>query len=388
MDSVDEACGRRLRYEIPTIRPSYIRNHYDNDAIPVPMMPWNLAIKMLGLPTYNSVMRTDLSLIFDAILFDRSLYNPLFNMMAPLALMLPRAKKRGKKLACYNVGAGPVDSAAGRRILRELADMMDFITVRDEGSYRVLQDVGVSNDRVLLTADAALNVRPSSEERIRTIFESLALNPNEEILAVNVNRYLDTWAKPTRTSMGKDKFLKIYASALNQVVEKLNVPLLFVATQHHDVQISKELMGMLRTKQPVRLLANTAFNHYDIKGALSKVSLLLGMRLHSMILATAEHTPTVGIAYQPKCAYYFEDLGLSSYMLDFDDFSSASLTELFLRGWEDRVSLRRALETRVPALKARAHFSGELVAAIDRGEDVDRLIARARSDERVRQVGQ
>ena len=40
MDGVDRACGRRLTYDIPTIRPSYIRGHYPNRTRPVGMMPW------------------------------------------------------------------------------------------------------------------------------------------------------------------------------------------------------------------------------------------------------------------------------------------------------------------------------------------------------------
>ena len=39
MDAVDAACGEDLRYEIPTIRPSYIRDHYRANARAVPTRP-------------------------------------------------------------------------------------------------------------------------------------------------------------------------------------------------------------------------------------------------------------------------------------------------------------------------------------------------------------
>ena len=50
MDSVDETLGRRIRYEIPTICPGYIRDQYDNDTVPIGMMPWHASVKMLGHP--------------------------------------------------------------------------------------------------------------------------------------------------------------------------------------------------------------------------------------------------------------------------------------------------------------------------------------------------
>ena len=150
MDTVDEACGERLLYEIPTLNTDFVNRSYANRVQPVGMMPWNLSVKMLGVPTYRSVMRTDLTLLFDAILFDRSLYNPLFNFLSTLRLLLPRARKRGKLMACFNVGAGPVDSQAGREMLRHVAELMDFITVRDQESLDILRELEIVVD---VTAD-------------------------------------------------------------------------------------------------------------------------------------------------------------------------------------------------------------------------------------------
>ena len=162
MDAVDRAIGAPLRYEIPTIRPGYIRDNYPNQTVPISMMPWSGSLKMLGIPTLRSILRTDITLMFDAILFDRALFNPLFNFMSSLHLMLPYARRKGKRMACYNVGTGPVTTPTGRRMLRELAELMDFITVRDQDSYDILRDIGVQNPRIRVTADAALNA-PASD---------------------------------------------------------------------------------------------------------------------------------------------------------------------------------------------------------------------------------
>ncbi|RIK99934.1 MAG: hypothetical protein DCC75_14225, partial [Proteobacteria bacterium] len=145
MDSIDAALGKRVLYEIPTIKPEFILNNYKNNVKPISMLPWHLSVKMLGLPTYQSIMRTDLTLVFDAILFDRSLYNPLFNYLSTLYVLLPRAKRRGKRLGCYNVSAGPVSTESGRMMLKSVCEVMDFITVRDQASFDLLNSLGVSN---------------------------------------------------------------------------------------------------------------------------------------------------------------------------------------------------------------------------------------------------
>lgn len=375
MDAVDDACQKRIKYEIPTICPSFVSQNYRNDVVPLSLMPWNLSFKVFGLPTYRSIMRTDLSLVFDAVLFDRSLYNPLFNFLSTLAFMLPRAKKHGKKMGFYNVGAGPVDTPAGRRMLRDLAEQMDFITVRDQGSLDVLKDIGVTNKRMLLTADAALNAPSASDEEVASIYNKIGLNPADEIMAVNVNKYIDTWARPKQTTIGKEKFIETYAAALNHAIREIKVPLLFVATQHHDVEITKELMDKVKSPAPKVLFSNREYNHHAVKGVLSKASLLVGMRLHAMILATSELCPTVGIAYQPKCEYYFDSLGLSERMLHFKNFSQETLAELIIEGWHHKAELKHQLEKRIPFLKNEAFKAAALVAGMHRNQDLDSLIS-------------
>lgn len=340
------------------------------------MMPWSLSVKMLGLPTYRSAMRTDLTLVFDAILFDGSLYNPLFNFMSTLSLLLPMARKRGKKLGLFNVGAGPVDTAHGRRMLRELSEMMDFITVRDPQSLDLLREIGVRNPRILLCADAALTVRSADDERATAILLRAGLDPEQEILGINVNAYIDTWARPKRKPMGKERLLSIYASAPERVAKEVDAPILFVTTQHHDVAITRELIARVRWPHNVAMLSNTEHDHYDVKGALRKVSLLVGMRLHLIILASSNLTPSLGLAYQPKVEYYLNSLGLGDCCLSFADFTAERLAEWIVVGWARRAELRPHLKRRIPGRQSKANQAAELVSALHRGENLDDVFSR------------
>jgi polysaccharide pyruvyl transferase WcaK-like protein len=367
MDGTDAACGRRLQYEIPTLRPDYIRDHYPNRVRPVGMMPWQGAVRMLGVPTARSLARTDLALVFDAILFDRSLFNPLFNFMSSLYAYLPYLRRMGKPLVGYNVGVGPVSTRPGRAMLRAIAEQMAWITVRDQDSYDLLKSIGVHNPNLRLAADAALAAPAWSDPEAHAAWRALGLEPGEPALGVNINQYIDTWASAGRVSMGREAFLRVYAEALAGVAERLRVPIVFVTTQHHDLEITTELLRRLPAGVRTVLVDNRKYDHAAIKGILRQLSLLCGMRLHSIILASAELTPVVGIAYQPKVAYYFRELGQEEGALSFDDFQPDRLRDHILGGWERRVALRAGLERRVPELRARSLWSARLVAAMDRG---------------------
>lgn len=369
MDGIDHACSRRLEYEIPTIRPAYIRDEYPNRTKPVGMMPWHGALRMLGVPTYLSLTRTDAVLVFDACLFDRSLYNPLFNFLSSLYLLLPRIKKRGVPIIGFNVGVGPVHTPAGKRMLRRVAELMDFITVRDQDSLDLLREAGVENPKVRLTADAALNAPSIDRDAAASIFKAAGLDIDEPKLAINVNRYLDTWASAGRESMGGEKFLEVFSAALETVWAEVKVPIVFVTTQHHDIEVTRELRERLSGEVRSAQIDNRDHNHAAIKGALRHMDLLCGMRLHSLIMASAELTPVVGITYQPKVAYYFRELELPERTLSFDDFTPDTLSRLILDGWANKDTLRAKLETRIPVLKARAAWSADLIAALDADRD-------------------
>src|SRR5690606_38858173 len=100
------------RFEIPTTHPDFIRRSYAADvAMPVSIAPWTGSLKFFGVPPFRSVGRTDATIVFDAILFDRSLRNPLFNYLWPLAYLLSYARSRGRKVVFYDVGVGPVRTA-------------------------------------------------------------------------------------------------------------------------------------------------------------------------------------------------------------------------------------------------------------------------------------
>ena len=362
MHDLDETLTVPLRYEIPTTNPTYIRNYYtDHNVTPISIMPWNASIRMLGWPTYRSICRSDLIILFDAILFDRSLLNPLFNFMSPLYLMLPRARQRGIKMGMYDVGVGPISTKLGKRMLRTLVKQMDFITVRDEGSVTALKEAGAYQDDVILAADAAVNSPYSSSDDVNLKLAERGIDISREFIAINVNPYLDSWAGATAVGLDKATFLAEYATALRKLWEKLHVPYLFVCTQHMDIGITRELQARLDPEMYIGIFSNRDCGHQDIKAVLGRASLTVGMRVHSIILSASMRVPVVGLAYQPKVTFFLATNGLDDYCIQFDEFSADNLESVISRAWKNRDQVRRHLERQVPELEAAARTPVNLV---------------------------
>ena len=381
MDCIDNACKRRVLFEIPTYRPPYIWNNYENKVRPISMLPWHGTVGMLGFPTYSSIQRSKLTIIYDAMLFDRKLWNPLTNYMSSAWLYLKHLKKAGNLVGFYNVGAGPVTTEWGTRMLKELAELADFITVREVDSYNLLKDLGTNENKMLITADNAIPVRPCGSDKLNEIFSELGLDQSKEILAININSYLNSWAGLNQKTLSASEFIETYAAALNDFLSINNVPVLFVATQHSDIPVTQELMNRVKTNHGKALFSNVKYNHHDVKGVLGMTSLLFGMRLHANILATSALTPAIALVFQKKVESYFNLLGLPKNIISFSDFSKENLLEKLNYGWNKRAEIKKQLEQVIPKLSIETAKSAEIVAAIDRGDDYLEVLRKLKNGE-------
>jgi polysaccharide pyruvyl transferase WcaK-like protein len=367
MDSLDAHAERRLLFEIPSYRPKYVWSSYSNKVRPVSMLPWAGSAGMFGIPTLLSIMRSDATLIFDNMLFDRALYNPLFNFMSTMRLFLPLAKKRGKLLGCYNIGAGPVHTERGKKILAEIMALMDLITVRDQDSYDLLRNIGVKSP-ILIGADAALSVAPVNKARVNEIMASLGYSQDSEILALNVNTYINSWSESGDKTLTRQAFCKSYAKAIDRVAENIGAPILFVCTQYHDISITNEIIKNLTTTAPVLLISNKEFSYQELKGIFSRCALLFAMRLHASILCSSVGTPVAGLAFQKKVTSYYTELELPENALSFDKFSEEALFSHIIRSWKTRKETRQHLAKRIPELVARADYPAKIFSEIFNGK--------------------
>ncbi len=366
MEAIDLRLERKILYKIPTLFPKFVEENYRQNRVEaVNVMPWTGSLKLLGYPTYRTVTQSDLSLVFDAVLFDRSLFNPMFNFLSSLYFLLPAAKKAGRRVGLYNCGVGPIRTKLGAKMLKTVCDSCDFITVREEGSADVLRRVGVAEDKFIVTADAALNAPGISEGEIAAIFKKIGLDPSQEVLAININKYLNSWSDQSSTQLDVNGFLDLMAAAINQLSATVQVPLLLVSTYHGDIELTAELQKRLKVPQAVAAIDNKEYDHYQIKGVLSKVSLLFAMRLHAMILASSSGTPICGLAYQPKVQHYYNQLGIAGACTNFKHFTSERICRFLLDNWERRQVTRQILAREIPILQRKAMIAADCVAELD-----------------------
>ncbi len=331
-------------FEIPTINPKFVRQSYPGYAVrPISLMPWNLSVKIFGLPIFRSVLSADLILVTDAILFDRKLFNPLFNYLSTMALVLPLAKKRGIPVVLYNVNLGPVYSKAGISCMRRVVDSSDLVLVRDTESIVMLDKIGIRCNGVEMGADCALNVIPTQGHELERVLVAEHLDcSDEKTITFNVNAYVNRFIKDGNQK-SKEEFTSIIALAVDRIIEELGVRILFVVTHPMDLRITNMVMKKLRRGGDVSMLSNVRYSYQDLAGILSKAPVHVGMRTHSLIFASSAHTPIVGIIGTPKNRGYMRSIQQEQRMIEFSGLTSANLVQMTISTYKARHIIRDAM---------------------------------------------
>jgi len=353
-----------LEFIIPTINTGFVKKAYERYPVrPVSMLPWNFSVKIFGLPILRSVLSADLILVTDAILFDLHLFNPLYNYLSTLALVLPLARRRGTPVVLYNVSLGPAETDLGKKCLRRVLDSSEKVIVRDRESLKLLDSLGYGNNGVVLAADCALNVPPAAPERVNEILKNEGLlQSDRKAVSFNISSYIDVYVRGKKKGLGREKFVRIINNTLNRLVETLDVEVAFVITQPMDLDIASEALADLRNPDRVKLLSNKTYSHGELAGVFSRMELHIGMRTHSLILASAQCTPVVGIIATPKNRGFMMSIDQEERMVEFgDDFGEESLERSITSCWENRELIRGELKKITEREKKKAGDSALLL---------------------------
>ncbi len=169
LDDITEKYSN-IKFLIPTWSVGFVNKHFGHhDIKAMGLKPWNMAFKILGYPTYKSMIDTDLILITDNILFDRKYFNPLFNYLSTIALFAPMSKKRNIPILPYNASLGPITTDRGRIAMQKILDASPYLSVRDQQSKDMLDNNKLKYKKIIDGADCAINTKIIDDSRIDQI---------------------------------------------------------------------------------------------------------------------------------------------------------------------------------------------------------------------------
>ena len=218
----------------------------------------------------------------------------------------------------YGCGIGPVTRENHRKLAAEVLNRsVDAITLREPDSLDELRAMGVTQPEILLTADPALTLRRASDDETDSVLLRAGIPPH--------GRYICFALRQWKGFEGK---APLFAKAAKYAYETYGLTPVFAAVEKHQDPIANQMAA--RGLTAPHYFLDDAGGAGTIIGALSRMELVVAMRLHALIFAAGQGIPLAGVVYDPKVSAFLRYIGQELFT-DLDALTEENLREMIDR---------------------------------------------------------
>ena len=255
---------------------------------------------------------------------------------------------------------GPFNPKYIRPFVKWVLNKVNLITTREATSKKILDDIGVTAP-IFVTADAAFTLPTISREGAISLIERETEIPKNELM---VGVTVIPWNFPDEKNEANkikkfENYLEAFAGATDYLIEKLNAHVVFfpqviLPPTKDDRPISMQVLNKIKNNSKVTVLT-ADYTPEQIKGMYGCMSLLIGTRFHSCILAQSMHVPTIAIEYDGhKALGIMRLLDLEEYVCDINTITTHELISKIDKIGVERDEVKKKLEKNIRIMQAKS----------------------------------
>ncbi|MCG6135957.1 MAG: polysaccharide pyruvyl transferase family protein [Nostoc sp. LLA-1] len=271
-----------------------------------------------------------------------------------------------RPLIFYTQSLGPFLNPKIRNQLRNIFNQSLLILLRDDLSFRYLEEIGVDKNKVHVSSDIVFSFKSQREPLRKEIFSSYPKNSPLKI-AISV-RYWNKF-KTISIELGMNNFRSAMCAVTKYLVEQHNAEIIYLSTCQgipeywtDDSKFATEIYNLLPDSIQKKVTVNNNFHHpQNLVEMLTSYDLVIGTRMHMCILSLAAGIPVFPIAYEFKTKELFSRLGMSEWVQDIETINQMSLINSIEKFLNSLPQLKHDLMLEVEKEKERAVRSSFLV---------------------------
>jgi polysaccharide pyruvyl transferase WcaK-like protein len=284
------------------------------------------------------------------------------------------AQLLGIPTVMYGIGVGPLRTSFGIFVSRLIVNRMDVITVRGSCSMEVLRSTHIERPRTYITADPAINLTPTTPERALEILTAEGFVRSGKVLVGFAIRqwyfsHVKKLMRPPEWDLaGHTKYrhmIETFAKAADRLVEQYDADVIFIpmsiVTMRDDRRAAHDVISSMKYRDRSFSLKGD-YDPREIKALFGQLDLLIGMRLHSLILTAPTKIPIIGVAYGEKTIDFMDSLGMEEFVVNVDTMTAEDLIKLTQKIFDNLDVLLYRISRRVERLQANAKWSARLTA--------------------------
>lgn len=215
-----------------------------------------------------------------------------------LFLRVKAIKKMKINVAFCFSGCGPFNSLIGKQFVKKTLSAIDFLSNRDMQSYDACKELGWRHPPIIWY-DPVLAYLPDIPHR------------SDEVISVNV--FFGDKAKYHKSMH------KAYYEMLNRLlIEFPEQRICLFTTDNSDSKYLNPIYDELKRNSKIERV--DIKTEHDLFHLYSVSSVVIGLRMHSMITAIISGVPIVGISWQEKVTALFDMFNKNDYLISQKEF--------------------------------------------------------------------
>lgn len=236
-----------------------------------------------------------------------------FSIIYYLSLLF-LARLFGIPSVLYAQGIGPIKKLINKKIVRWIVSRIHFISVRDEHSKRLLQDLGLKRKMIHVSADPSfLLKRKEISQEVKMKYQIFG-HHHKKKKKINIALVIRVCKEIERDITST---IKQFARIADNLIEKYQANLVFLPFQmQSDLPFMKEILKKMEYSSAICMEENLRPD--EMLSFISHFSLIIGMRFHSILFATMSNKPFIAISYDPKVRHYVDSLGIPELIINLD----------------------------------------------------------------------
>ena len=265
------------------------------------------------------------------------------------------AKLLGKKVFIYSQGIGPIDHAFNRRATARALKKADGIVVRDERSAKLLEQIGLPQERIVITADPVIRMKRPDRTVGREILARAGIKKD--------GRLTVGWA--IREKNRDSTFVREITECIRWLRENYDAESVLIPFHYEE---DREVCSVIaeRTNGAAKCLSEKYLSE-DMLSIIGNMDVLVGVRLHSMIYAAIMGVPIIGVSYDPKCTAFLNSVGLDS-LSTRETFSAEAFKAEFARVLETGKEQTATVAENMRRLQKKLDTNEEMIRDIMEGQ--------------------
>jgi polysaccharide pyruvyl transferase CsaB len=266
-------------------------------------------------------------------------------------LAVGAAKLLGKKVVMSAIGVGPLRSTPARMLAQQCARLADLITVRDANSKLLLGQLGLDGNATLVADPVFL--LPGAQGRA-------GIGSARSSLRVGVAPVHNL-----ENNVPYDAVIDNLAALCDHLIENHRADVTLIPFQtgfnpHHDLVTGAHIMKAMRHRPTVSQM-NGGYHPDEMRRIIASLDLLVGMRLHSLVLAACQAVPFFALSYDAKTDNFVQEMQAQRYAARVGTTDARELIDSLDNVLASNQELAKAIANRLPVMKDRARLNFELL---------------------------